>query len=89
MKHQKSRRKTPWEGSKILTPTQAFLKQNYDSYYAERHRKVEDSGEAEMINSYVPFKCPFCKRKHLRHLKTTLKKVRHYFTMKKPLTKNL
>jgi len=61
MKHQKSRRKTPWEDSKILTPTQAFLKQKYDSYYAERHRKVEDSGEAEMINSYVPFKCPFCK----------------------------
>ena len=61
MKHQKSRKATPWEGNKNLTPTQAFLKQNYELYYADRHRKVEDSGEAEMINSYVPVKCPFCK----------------------------
>jgi len=61
MKHQKSRKATPWEGNKNLTPTQTFLKQNYELYYADRHRKVEDSGEAEMINSYVPVKCPFCK----------------------------
>jgi len=44
-----------------LTPTQTFLKENYDTFYAERHRKIEESGEAEMINSYVPKKCPFCK----------------------------
>ena len=28
--------------------------------YAERHRKVSESGEAELINSYVPVKCPYC-----------------------------
>jgi len=60
MKQPKSRRKTPWEGSKILTPTQAFLKENYDTYYADRHRKVEESGEAEMINSYIPLNCRYC-----------------------------
>ena len=60
MKQQKSRRKTPWEDSKNLTPTQSFLKENYDSYYAERHRKVEDSGETEMINSYIPLNCRHC-----------------------------
>jgi len=29
-------------------------------HYADRHRKVEESGETEMINEYVPAKCPFC-----------------------------
>jgi len=61
MSKQKSRRRTPWEEKGKLTPTQTFLKENYDTFYAERHRKIEESGETEMINSYVPLKCPFCK----------------------------
>ena len=28
--------------------------------YDDRHRKLSDSGEAEMINSFPPTKCPFC-----------------------------
>ena len=56
----KSRRKTPWDGDVSLTPTQAFLKENYDVRYGNQHRKVGDSGEAEMVNSYIPTKCPFC-----------------------------
>ena len=56
----KSRRKTPWDGDSSLTPTQVFLKENYDIRYDNHHRKVGDSGEAEMVNSYIPTKCPFC-----------------------------
>jgi transposase-like protein len=56
----KSRRKTPWDGATVLTATQIFLKEQYQMRYAERHRKVSESGEAELINSYVPAKCPFC-----------------------------
>ena len=56
----KSRKATPWEGGNNLTTTQAFLKQNYGEHYANRHRLVGDSGEADMINSYAPAKCPFC-----------------------------
>lgn len=58
---QKSRKATPWESGNNLTTTQAFLKQNYDEHYANRHRLVGDSGEADMINSYAPAKCPFCR----------------------------
>ena len=61
MNKHKSRRATPWEENAELTPTQEFLKRHYDLYYAERHRKLVESGEAEMINSYTPDKCPFCK----------------------------
>ena len=65
MKRTQSRKKTPWEKEE-LTKTQAFLKQNYDMHYADRHRKVEESGEREMINSYVPAKCPFCESKEYK-----------------------
>ena len=56
----KSRRKTPWDGDGELTPTQAFLKENYGARYGNHHRKVGDSCEAEMVNSFVPAKCPLC-----------------------------
>jgi len=56
----KSRRITPWDGETDLTSTQEFLKHYYDVHYASRHRTIEDSGEAEMVNSYSPTKCPYC-----------------------------
>jgi len=60
MKKRKSRKDTPWDGGDKLTETQTFLKKNYEEHYAERHRIVIDSGEANMINTYIPVKCPFC-----------------------------
>ena len=56
----KSRSKTPWDGASELTATQMFLKKQYKMRYADRHLKVSDSGESEMINSFSPAKCPFC-----------------------------
>jgi len=57
---QKSRRKTPWDCESNLTPTQTFLKENYEARYNVHHRKVGESGEAELVNYYAPSKCPFC-----------------------------
>ena len=56
----KSRRRTPWEKAEEMSATQEFLKKNYAKYYAERHRKLEESGEAAMVNSYIPKKCGKC-----------------------------
>jgi hypothetical protein len=58
---QKSRRTTPWDKSEDLTPTQEFFKRHYNVHYEERHQKIEESGEAEMVNSYAPTMCPFCR----------------------------
>jgi len=60
MKRTDSRKRTPWDGESDVTETQAFLRQHYASHYEQRHRALGDSGEAEMINSYVPAKCPYC-----------------------------
>ena len=57
-----SRKATPWDSKEELTPMEAFLKQHHLAHYEERHRIVADSGEAEMINSFAPAKCPYCGR---------------------------
>jgi transposase-like protein len=60
MKRPESRKKTPWDEVGDLTETQEFLRQHYTMHYAERHRSLSESGEADMINSYAPTKCPYC-----------------------------
>ena len=56
----RSRRKTAWDGGTDLTETQSFIKDTFTAHYDERHPRLKDSGEAALINSYVPTKCPFC-----------------------------
>jgi transposase-like protein len=56
----KSRRKTPWDGGTELTATQEFLRAHYQEHYETRHPKLSETGEAEMINSFAPARCPYC-----------------------------
>ena len=56
----KSRRKTPWDRLDELTPTQEFISTQYKEHYMQRHPKLEDTGEVELINSFAPSKCPYC-----------------------------
>ena len=78
MKRVKSRKVTPWDGEKELSTTQAFLKKNYEEHYAERHRSVGESGESEMINSYTPSKCPFCRGEKFKKSGLTKSGVQRY-----------
>jgi hypothetical protein len=75
---QKSRRKTPWDGVGELTPTQAFLKLHYDEQYKHHHRKVEEREEAELVNSFVPPNCPYCKSANFKKNGYTDSKVQRY-----------
>jgi transposase-like protein len=77
-KREKSRKTTPWEVDAELTATQKFLKQHYASFYVERHRKVIDSGEADMINSYLPLKCPFCETEKFKKSGYTKSGIQRY-----------
>ena len=56
----KSRKRTPWDNQTELTATQEYVQMHYIARYEERHPKLQDDGEANMINSYRPTKCPFC-----------------------------
>ena len=44
----------------VLTATQEFLRAHYKGHYAVRHPSLSETGEAAMINSFVPTKCPYC-----------------------------
>ena len=57
----KSRRTTPWDDSLCPTPVQRFIKVHYQTRYEERHQPLDETGEAEMINSFEPKHCPFCR----------------------------
>lgn len=57
----KSRRKTPWDGFNELTPTQEFISKQYEDHYMQRHPRLEETGEVELINSFQPNCCPYCK----------------------------
>lgn len=56
----KSRRTTPWDEADSLTTLQRFIKMHYQTRYEERHQPLDETDEAEMINSFEPKQCPFC-----------------------------
>ena len=66
MKHtdrSQSRRVTPWDDDSEITPSQSFIQRHYREHYMQRHPKLDETGEVELINSYVPTNCPYCREK--------------------------
>ena len=55
-----SRRKTPWDAKPGLTPVELFIKSNYLTHYDEKHPHLNQTNEAELINSYPVTECPYC-----------------------------
>jgi transposase-like protein len=60
-KSRQSRRKTPWDGESSMTPTQQFIHDHHKIHYQQRHPSLLGSGEAQLVNSYIPSVCPYCK----------------------------
>ena len=58
--HSRSRQSTPWDRDESLTPVQEFLRMHYKAHYAARHPKLSETGEAALIKSFIPAKCPYC-----------------------------
>lgn len=56
----KSRRVTPWDEAAHPTPVQRFIKMHHQTRYEERHQPLDETVEADMINSFEPSQCPFC-----------------------------
>ena len=56
----KSRRITPWDKIPNPTPVQRFIKMHHQTRSEERHQSLDETGEAEMINSFEPLYCPYC-----------------------------
>ena len=56
----KSRRKTPWDEMELRTPMQEFLYQPYKMHYDDHHPCLTQTGETDLINSYILQMCPHC-----------------------------
>ena len=76
-----SRRKTIWEGITVLTETQAFIKGKVAGLYKQRHPDIRESNEADMINSYPPTVCPYCKSDRVKKFGLTRNGVQRYRCM--------
>jgi len=55
-----SRKKTPWDKKENRTPMQEFILNRHNEQYAAKHPTLTDTGESELINSYIPEECPHC-----------------------------
>lgn len=64
MKHKseryKSRKVTPWDDNPKKTESQKFVTRVNMEHYNQRHPALSETGEVELINSYVPQRCPCC-----------------------------
>lgn len=61
-----SRKATPWDSLDDPTPSQEFIRNETKLHYAQRHMKLAETGEAVLINSYVPEECPCCHDTHIK-----------------------
>ena len=76
--HSKSRQSTPWDSNESLTPVQEFLRMHYKAHYAARHPKLSETGEAALINSFIPAKCPYCGSAKFKKRAKTANGVQRY-----------
>lgn len=72
-------RKTPWDNSKELTNTQAFIKKKYQSNYDSKHPKLTKTNEALLINSLKVFSCPYCEKSNFKKYGKTKNSVQRYY----------
>lgn len=73
-----SRRRTPWDGKDELTPMQEFIHRHHIEHYEERHPALSETGEAELINSYVPGSCPYCQSPYMKKNGRTKNDIQRY-----------
>lgn len=74
-----SRRKTPWDDSKHLSSTQRFIKKKYETNYKNKHPKLSKTNEANLINSVIVNKCPYCDSSHFKKYGKTSNEIQRFY----------
>lgn len=57
---------------------QEFLYQQYKDHYERCHPALTETGEADLINSFIPDVCPYCKGKGFKRYGKTRNGVQRY-----------
>ena len=63
--HSESRRNTPWTDEKEASPLERFIDECNHRNYENKHPKVRDTAEPELLNSYRPEGCRYCGSKSI------------------------
>ncbi len=74
-----SRKKTPWDNATELTNSQKFIKEKYQHNYNDKHPKLVETGEQELINNIKVEKCIYCKSINIRKYGKTKNGIQRYF----------
>lgn len=60
---------------------QEFLHRHYSAHYEERHPKLTETGETQLINSYIPERCPHCSVETIKQYGYTRNGVQRYMCL--------
>jgi len=74
-----SRQKTPWDDSANITIVQSFIKTTYKNIYKQKHQKLFDTNENEIINDVKIAECPYCCSTSFKKKGFTKNKIQRYF----------
>ena len=74
----KSRRRTPWDTQGERRAMQEFICQQYQERYEKYHPSLTETGETELINSFVPKECPHCQEERIKLFGKTSNGIQRY-----------
>jgi transposase-like protein len=74
-----SRRKTPWDYCKVLTPVQEFIKSKYLESYNFKHPLISESSEIDLLNSFIIDNCKICGLKNIQKYGYTKTGIQRYY----------
>lgn len=77
-----SRKKTPWDDCDNLTLSQSFIMHKYKENYNNRHPKLIETNEEELINSIKIKNCPYCNSDIIIKKGFTTNKIQRYYCKK-------
>ena len=60
---------------------QEFLYQHYTAHYDDRHPPLSETGETQLINSYIPKACPHCENEAIKMYGHTRNGVQRYMCL--------
>ena len=73
-----SKRRTPWDSQKELSPTQLFIKEKYLDNYYSKHSKISKTNEASFLNTLDVSSCKCCNSANIKKNGFTSSGIQRY-----------
>lgn len=74
-----SRQSTPWDNKQDITTIENFVGKKYKENYKNKHPKLKDTNEAELINSTEIKSCRYCDNDNIKKNGFTKSGLQRYF----------